>query len=151
MNQGMLCETVSSGSLPHISHEAESTRSGPSQFAHSNLSAEELQVSWALSSIKYQIYIQALTDRIVKNPLLQPEQFEDRFTNPALDKRDESQYCIATLPAYVQVRLANQPSAEPVHPIESGFEQQLLPSPTTKARPSFRKLIVQNVWVNSSN
>jgi hypothetical protein len=74
------------------------------------------------------------------NPLLTPAQYEDRFTNPALDKRDESQYCIVTLPAYVQVQLATPPSMEPGNPVESGFESHYLQSPANGARPSFRRL-----------
>jgi hypothetical protein len=76
----------------------------------------------------------------MKNPLLLPSQFEDRFTHP-LDCRDESQSCLVTLPAYVTVRVAGPPSAEPPLIATSGFESAFLSAPSGGSQPSFRKFV----------
>ena len=74
------------------------------------------------------------------NPLLSPQQFQDRFTTPSLPKDAESSSCHFCLPNYVMIKLAGRPSEEPPTAL-SGFEHEFLTVPAQGSTPSFRKSV----------
>jgi hypothetical protein len=124
MNQAMLDDEGSSDESLGCVVPSGANSGDACQFVRSYLSHDELQL---------------LGHRIAENPLLEPSQYEDRFTNPSLDCRDVCQTCLVTVPAYVTVRLAKKPSLEyPAIP-RSGFEAAYLGVPEAEPVPSFSK------------
>ena len=76
------------------------------------------------------------------NPLLTPQQFQDRFTTPSLPKDEMSNSCHFCLPNYVMVKLAGRPSDEPAIAL-SGFEEEFLTIPAQGAVSSFSKFLAK--------